>query len=70
MRAKTFTTCAHPDCHTALRDSNVTGVCTSHIHSKFCQCKQCLGMGRTQWRVRTRAEMVALGLLPERRVFA
>lgn len=69
IKAQTFDTCAHPGCNRRLHDRNATNVCRDHIHSDQCACLQCLGQAKAKLRVRSRAEMVALGLLPEKRVF-
>lgn len=62
-------TCAYPGCTTKIRDENVTNVCRVHIHTEQCQCLQCLGAPKPRFRIRTRAELVSLGLLPEQRIF-
>lgn len=68
-RAKVYDTCAHPGCINRLRDTNVTNVCRDHMHSKYCSCLQCIGGEKPRWRVRTRAELVEMGLLPKQRIF-
>lgn len=68
--------CAHPGCLAALGGTNISGVCKAHMHSAACRCAACRAprttsrrTGKTvrnvqKWRVKTRAELVAEGLLP------
>jgi hypothetical protein len=55
-------TCAHPDCITRIHATNTSGVCRIHKHKQGCACRSCEREAGN--RVRSRAEMVALGLLP------
>ena len=60
--------CAHPGCIAALYAGNVSGVCRDHMHGDACRCAQCLrprskAGKRVRWRVKSRVEMVAEGLL-------
>lgn len=66
--------CSVPDCDNNLSKVNVTRVCKEHMHHKdYCRCYQCiriqLGQEKTRLRIRTRAELVQMGLLPEQRIF-
>lgn len=67
--------CAHPGCLLALGATNVSGVCKAHMHSDACRCAACRAprkvnrKGKTvrnvqKWRVKTRPELVAEGMLP------
>lgn len=58
--------CAHPNCTTEVNPESTTGVCRDHIHKKACQCSQCVGFPRHHFRVRSREELVQMGLLPRR----
>ena len=61
--------CAFPDCDVPIRADSATGVCFRHIHRPgFCGCTQCL-WGKPIYRVRSRDELVRLGLLPAAPVF-
>lgn len=70
--------CAHPGCIHGLHAKNLSGVCKVHMHGPACRCAQCrsecraprkVKAGRARrvvarHRVRSRAELVAEGLLP------
>lgn len=67
--------CAHPGCLAALCATNTCGVCRDHIHGPACRCSACRRPRRVnrdrktvrtvqKWRVKSRAELVAEGLLP------
>ncbi len=58
--------CRSPGCKVALGPTNTSGVCKDHMHRvPFCQCLYCKnGRSHVRLRVRTRDEMVKLGLLP------
>ena len=70
--------CAHPGCIHGLHAKNLSGVCKVHMHGPACRCAQCrcprraprkgkAGRARrvvVRHRVKTRAELVAEGLLP------
>lgn len=63
--------CAHPGCMAALGATNVSGVCKAHMHGDACRCATCAsararGTKRRNpaYRIKTRAELQAEGLLP------
>ena len=69
--------CAHPGCGAEIIANSKTGVCKQHFHSPECRCRQCEGRraGGEYWGshdrtvIKTRAQMVAEGLLPEAPMF-
>lgn len=62
--------CSVPDCEAGLHQMTRAGVCHRHIHRKgYCACRQCSSVEKRAMRVKTRAEMVAEGLLPREPVF-
>ena len=69
--------CAHPGCGAEIIANSKTGVCKQHFHSPECRCRQCEGLraGGEYWGshdrtvIKTRAQMVAEGLLPETPMF-
>lgn len=64
--------CRHPACMHALSPGNLSGVCKAHMHGPACRCATCRtprnpknGKRRPpRYRVKTRAELQAEGLLP------
>lgn len=66
--------CAHPGCIHGLHAKNLSGVCKAHMHGPACRCAWCraprkVKAGRARrvvarYRVKTRAKLVAEGLLP------
>lgn len=60
--------CAHPGCMAQLHQTNTIGVCREHMHTAQCGCSQCAGV-RVGFRVRSRDELVDLGLLPADGIF-
>lgn len=68
------TFCAHPGCIHPLHAGNRSGVCRAHMHSPACRCAWCRAprklvkrkarRQRQRWHVRTRADLLAEGLLP------
>ncbi|MFC3529775.1 hypothetical protein ACFOMH_16485 [Paracoccus mangrovi] len=61
--------CAHPGCGRELWLENRIGLCRRHWHQTGCRCRNCIGKTKTQWRIRTREELVADGLLFEKPLF-
>ena len=69
--------CAHLGCCAEISPGSKTGVCKQHFHSPECRCRQCEGRraGGEYWAchdrtvIKTRAQMVAEGLLPETPMF-
>lgn len=69
--------CAHPDCLAEIAATSKTAVCKRHFHSGECRCRQCEGRraGGEYWGshdrtvIKTRAQLVAEGLLPEAPLF-
>lgn len=67
--------CLHPGCGTVLHAENRHGWCRKHMHrSGQCRCASCKARQTPsaalyRLRVRSRAELVELGLLPELPVF-
>lgn len=61
--------CAVPGCLVKLYDRNVTNVCREHMHSEHCACLQCMGGPKPKLHVRSRDELVKMGLLPKQRIF-
>ena len=59
--------CCYPGCFKELGERNISGVCVPHLHHQpFCHCGNCISTGNQQRvRIRTREEMVKLGLLPK-----
>lgn len=64
------TFCAHPGCIAALSAGNLSGVCRDHMHCDVCRCAMCRRPRskagkrvRVRWRVKSRGELVAEGLL-------
>lgn len=65
------TFCRHPGCIHALWPGNVSGVCRDHMHGAACRCSICTAprtakgtRKRNRLRLRSRAELQRLGLLP------
>ena len=57
-------TCPVEGCGAPVAAGSRTQVCRRHIHSApFCACRQCAGLSGPI-RIKSRAEMVAEGLLP------
>jgi predicted amidophosphoribosyltransferase len=56
-------------CGAELYFTNRSGVCRDHMHSDSCQCEQCQTGQKSKLRIRTRAELVQMGLLPKQRIF-
>lgn len=72
--------CAYPGCLRALHAANVSGVCRDHMHSGSCRCGYCRAPRRivagkrrrralSRLRIKTRAELVAEGLLLDEPLF-
>lgn len=61
--------CAHEGCDNTVWAMSVAGVCRQHMHRQGCGCGWCKPMDgrrvRLRYRLKTRAELVAEGLLPE-----
>lgn len=56
--------CPIKGCGKPVSETSTTKVCREHMHTKpWCQCNQCQG-GWYKNRIRTRDEMVKMGLLP------
>jgi hypothetical protein len=56
--------CAVPGCWNRLSEANTTGVCRQHNHyPDRCGCAQCRQGEVPRYRIKTRAELVAEGLL-------
>lgn len=62
--------CRHPGCLVALGSGNVSGVCRGHLHQEGCRCTACRAPRRNtrgrpgqRWRIKTRPELEAEGLL-------
>ena len=61
--------CAAPECNVILSAANKIGVCPRHIHTEHCRCIDCQTGAKSTLRVRTRAELVKMGLLPKTPMF-
>lgn len=59
--------CCYPGCFKELGERNISAVCAKHIHKHpYCDCGNCPdNVSRTRSKIRTREEMVKLGLLPK-----
>ena len=62
--------CRHPGCIHPLSPGNVSGVCRVHMHGPACRCATCRAPRKAggkrrnpRYRIRTRAELEADGLL-------
>jgi len=57
------TRCHHPGCDRHIAANSKTGRCRNHAYKPGWCCKQCQGL-IIRYRIKTRAEMQAEGLLP------